>query len=77
MGLPTYQEKDAIFSYHFFRLLQRAENIYLIYNTESDAFGSGEQSRFITHLEILKENDIEKTGNWKLYLKTIILFTVS
>jgi len=60
VGLPTYQEKDAIFSYHFFRLLQRAENIYLIYNTESDAFGSGEQSRFITHLEILKENEIEK-----------------
>jgi len=60
VGLPTYQEKDAIFSYHFFRLLQRAKNIYLIYNTESDAYGSGEQSRFITHLEILKENEIEK-----------------
>ena len=60
VGLPTYQEKDAIFSYHFFRLLQRAENIYLLYNTEADAYGSGEQSRFITHLEILKENEIEK-----------------
>ncbi len=60
VGLPTYQEKDAIFSYHFFRLLQRAENIYLIYNTESDAYGSGEQSRFLTQLEILKENEIEK-----------------
>lgn len=60
VGLPTYQEKDAIFSYHFFRLLQRAENIFLIYNTESDQYGSGEQSRFITQLEILKENEIEK-----------------
>ncbi len=60
VGLPTYQEKDAIFSYHFFRLLQRAENIYLIYNTEADAYGSGEQSRFLTQLEILKENEIEK-----------------
>jgi len=60
VGLPTYQEKDAIFSYHFFRLLQRAENIYLIYNTESDTYGSGEQSRFLTQLEILKENEIDK-----------------
>ena len=60
IGLPTYQEKDAIFSYHFFRLLQHAENIYLLYNTESDAYGSGEQSRFLTQLEILKETEIEK-----------------
>jgi len=51
-GLPTYQEKDAIFSYHFQRLLQRASNIYLIYNTETDGYGSGEKSRFLTQLEI-------------------------
>ncbi|MFA5300303.1 MAG: PD-(D/E)XK nuclease family protein [Lutibacter sp.] len=51
-GLPTFQEKDAIFSYHFQRLLQRAKDIYLIYNTESDGYGSGEKSRFLTHLEI-------------------------
>ncbi len=50
-GLPTYEEKDAVYAYHFYRLLQRAENIYLLYNTETDAFGSGEQSRFITQLE--------------------------
>lgn len=60
IGLPTYQEKDAIFSYHFFRLLQRAENIYLLYNTEADSYGSGEQSRFLTQLEIFKEQEIEK-----------------
>ncbi len=54
-NLPTYREKDAIFSYHFFRLLQRAKNVYLIYNTEVDSFGGGEKSRFITQLELLKE----------------------
>ncbi|MFZ3273832.1 MAG: PD-(D/E)XK nuclease family protein, partial [Lutibacter sp.] len=59
-GLPTYQEKDAIFSYHFQRLLQRAKNIYLIYNTESDGYGSGEKSRFLTQLEINYPN-ITKT----------------
>lgn len=59
-GLPTFQEKDAIFSYHFQRLLQRAKDIYLIYNTESDGYGSGEKSRFLTQLEINYPN-ITKT----------------
>ena len=54
-GLPTYREKDAIFSYHFFRLLQRAKNIYLLYNSESDTFGGGEKSRFIAQLLHLKD----------------------
>jgi superfamily I DNA/RNA helicase len=49
-GLPTYQEKNAVFAYHFYRLLQRAEEIYLIYNTESDTLGGGEMSRFIRQL---------------------------
>ncbi|WP_152285954.1 PD-(D/E)XK nuclease family protein [Flavicella marina] len=51
-GLPTYQEKDAIFSYHFYRLLQRAKNVYLFYNSETDEYGAGEKSRFITQLEV-------------------------
>ena len=48
--LPTYNESDAVFSYHFYRLLQRAKNITLIYNSVTDDFGSGEKSRFITQL---------------------------
>lgn len=50
--LPTYHEKDAIFSYHFQRLIQRAKKVYLLYNSETDGYGSGEKSRFITQLEI-------------------------
>lgn len=49
-GLPTYSDKDAIFAYHFYRLLQRATTVYLLYNTENDAMGSGEKSRFLTQL---------------------------
>lgn len=49
-GLPTHSDKDAIFAYHFYRLLQRATNIHLLYNTELDALGSGEKSRFLTQL---------------------------
>jgi hypothetical protein len=50
LQMPLHTEKDAIYSYHFYRLLQRAKNITLIYNTETDTFGKGEKSRFITQL---------------------------
>ncbi|MBV1887750.1 MAG: PD-(D/E)XK nuclease family protein, partial [Urechidicola sp.] len=59
-NIPTYREKDAIFSYHFYRLLHRAKNIYFTYNTESDAFGSGEKSRFLTQLEHKVKNSSHK-----------------
>jgi hypothetical protein len=54
-GLPTFKEKDAIYTYHFYHLLQRAKNIYLIYNTESEGLDAGEKSRFITQLEVEKQ----------------------
>ena len=50
-GLRLYQEQDAVYAYHFYRLLQRAENIYLIYNTQSEDIGSSEKSRFLTQLQ--------------------------
>src|SRR5204863_4991346 len=31
-GLPTYEDQQAVSSYHFYRLLQRANKIYLLYN---------------------------------------------
>ena len=46
-GLPTFHEKDAVYAYNFYRLLQRAEEIHLIYSTESDLSGKGDPSRFI------------------------------
>ncbi len=50
--LTTYQEKDSIFSYHFYRLLQRAENIHLFYNTsQKDEFSKAEPSRYILQIE--------------------------
>lgn len=54
LGLPTYKEKDAIYSYHFYHLLLRAKNVYLLYNTESEGLDAGERSRFLTQLEIEK-----------------------
>ncbi|MBD1260174.1 PD-(D/E)XK nuclease family protein [Maribacter polysiphoniae] len=61
-GLPTFKEKDAVYTYHFYRLLQRAKHIYLIYNTEPDVLEGGERSRLITQLltdENIKNNITE------------------
>ena len=49
--LTTHKEKESISAYLFYRLLQRSENVYLLYNTESDEMGGGEKSRFILQLE--------------------------
>lgn len=67
--IPTFFEKDAIFSYHFFRLLHRAENVYLIYNNLTDDFGSGEPSRFIKQLEVAKKLGL--LNHVTFYKKTI------
>ncbi len=48
--LPTYKDRNAVFAYHFYRLLQRAKNIYLLYNTESGNLGGGNKSRFLTQI---------------------------
>lgn len=50
--LPTYKEKDAVYTYHFYHLLQRAKNVYILYNTEIDTLLGGEKSRFINQLEL-------------------------
>ena len=57
--LPTFKDKDAVYTYHFYRLLQRAKNVYILYNTEVDALKGGEKSRFITQLDIEGIHNIE------------------
>ena len=49
-GMQRYSERTAVFGYHFYRLMQRVENAWLIYNTEGDELGGGEKSRFISQL---------------------------
>jgi len=64
-GLPTYKEKDAVYTYHFYRLLQRAKRVYLLYNTEPDVLEGGERSRLITQLltdEKRKGDIVQKTA---------------
>lgn len=51
-GLPTTEHQDAIYAYNFYRLIQRANQVYLIYDTRKDSSGTrGEISRFAKQLQ--------------------------
>lgn len=50
-GLPTYHESQAVYAYHFYRLLQRSKEIFLYYNSLDSKSGQGEASRFILQLK--------------------------
>lgn len=55
-GLPLYLEKDAVYAYHFYRLLQRASEVVITCDSETDTFGKGEKSRFVTQLQLELRN---------------------
>ena len=57
-NLPTYNQQQAVYAYHFYRLLHNAKKINLFYNSLSDSSGLGEPSRFIRQIEyeLVKRN---------------------
>ncbi len=55
--LPTFLDHDLIYAHHFFRLLQRAKNIYLLYNSSSQGLFSGEKSRFLYQLDFFRDKE--------------------
>lgn len=51
VGIPVFRQQDAIMSYHFYRLMQRCQDIHLVYANTENAPGGPEKSRFIRQLE--------------------------
>ncbi len=51
--LPTYEHQDSIFAYHFYRMINRAKRIYLLYDTRTDGLQSGEVSRYYNQIKHL------------------------
>lgn len=49
-GMPTTEFQDAVWAYYFYRLLQRAKNVWLVYDTRKEGLLSGEESRYIKQL---------------------------
>lgn len=57
--LHTFLENDSIYAYHFYRLIQDAKNVHLLYNALSSGVNTGEKSRFITQIEMESPHTIE------------------
>ncbi len=49
-GLPSVNHQESIYAYHFYRLLQRAENVTFAYNSNSEGLRNGEMSRFLIQM---------------------------
>ncbi|MFM2155366.1 MAG: hypothetical protein RL516_115 [Bacteroidota bacterium] len=58
-SLPCKEEQEAVTAYHFYRLIQRCEELSLFYNNQMTATGGGEKSRFILQIE----NELVKTNS--------------
>lgn len=54
-GMTTIEHKNAVYAYYFYRLIQRAESVTLLYNTSSEGLNRGEMSRFM--LQYLVESN--------------------
>ena len=50
-GLPTTKERQSIYAYHFYRLLQRCKRAWIVYNEDENKLGGGEKSRYLQQLE--------------------------
>jgi hypothetical protein len=50
-GLPSVNHQESIFAYHFYRLLQKAENVIFTYNSNSEGLRNGEMSRFLIQMK--------------------------
>jgi len=59
-GLPTIRHQDAIFSYYFYRLLHRAENVVMVYNTKTEGIQKGEPSRYLQQLLFESQQPVEE-----------------
>ena len=51
-GLTTPERRTAVYAYYFYRLIQRAKHVRLLYNSSSEGLVQGEMSRFMTQLLI-------------------------
>ncbi len=52
-GMSTMQDQDSMWTYYFYRLISRAKQVYMLYDTSSQAMGSGEMTRYVAQLKMV------------------------
>ena len=49
-GMATIEHQECMYAYYFYRMISRAENVYLLYDARTTGLGSGDASRYIQQL---------------------------
>lgn len=65
--LPTYEHQDAIYAYHFYRLISRAKNIFFLYDSRTDSSLSGEISRYYNQIKHIYADNFNLSENLVVY----------
>ena len=59
-GLPTFEYQDSVWAYYFYRMIQRAENVWLVCDSRTEGLKTGEESRYIKQLEYYFQVPLER-----------------
>ena len=61
-GMPTYEDRDAMYAYYFYRLIQRNQNTVIVYNSITEGISFSEKSRFLHQLQFDSDFEIEEVN---------------
>ena len=60
--IPTAEHHEGVYAYYFYRLIERAENIYMLYSSATDDKSTGEPSRYIRQIEFETDFKVNYTN---------------
>ena len=60
-NIPTAEHHEGVYAYYFYRLAERAENLYMLYSSAADDKSTGEPSRYIRQLEYETDFKIKRS----------------
>lgn len=68
--MATYEYQDSMYTYYFYRMISRAENVYLLYDSRTQGLSSGEESRYIYQLDKIYNRHKNKHILYEYGIKT-------
>lgn len=73
-GMTTVEHKNAVYAYYFYRLIQRAERVTMLYNTSSEGLNRGEMSRFMLQ-HLIEKHPSNHITRYRLSARQSVLHT--
>ena len=59
-GLPTFEYQDSVWAYYFYRMIQRAEHVWLVCDSRTEGLKTGEESRYVKQLQYHYREPLER-----------------